>query len=106
MSYHVIVSFAKDREYDFKSLGGDVSVATQEDARKWLEKEFNDLQCEITSPTGKILIIDKLLSIARSAGEERFAQRSEWAAQYARNVALTLGRDLVRIDAENNRLGY
>lgn len=106
MSYHVIVSFAKDREYDFKSLGGDVSVTTQEDARKWLEKEFSDLQCEIISPTGKILIIDKLLSIARSAGEDRFSQRSEWAAQYARNVALTLGRDLVRIDAEHNRLGY
>lgn len=106
MAYHIIVSFAKDREYEFKSQGGEVSVTTQEDARKWLEKEFNDLQCEILSPTGKILIIDKLLAVAQKAGEERFAQRSEWAAQFARNVALTLGRDLVRVDVEHMRLGY
>ena len=106
MNHHIIISFAKDRVYEFKSAVGEVSVTTQDDARKWLEKEFNDLRCEITSPTGKILIIDKLLAVAEKAGEERFAQRSEWANQYARNVALTLGRDLVRVDVEHMRLGY
>lgn len=106
MTYHIIISFARDRVYEFKPTAGEVSVTTQEDARKWLEKEFNDLRCEITSPTGKILIIDKLLAVAAQAGEERFAQRSEWACQYARNVALALGRDLVRVDVEHMRLGY
>lgn len=106
MTYHIIVSFAKDREYEFKSTGGEVSVINQEEARRWLEKEFNDLKCEILSPTGKILIIDKLLAVAQKAGEERFSQRSEWAIQFARNVALTLGRDLVRVDVEHMRLGY
>ena len=104
MNYHIIVSFAKDRAYEFKSAGsGGVS---QEEARSWLEKEFNDLNCEITSPTGKILIIDKLLAVARYAGEERFSQYTEWPKQYARNVAATLGRDLVRVDVEHMRLGY
>lgn len=106
MDYHIIVSFAKDRAYEFKSTGGAVSFSTQEEARKWLEKEFNDLKCEVTSPTGKILIIDKLIAVAQKAGEDRFAQRTEWAVQYARNVALTLGRDLVRVDVEHMRLGY
>ncbi|MCE1171070.1 hypothetical protein [Azovibrio restrictus] len=106
MTYHIIVSFAKDRAYEFKSASGEVSVTTQEEARRWLDKEFADLKCEITSPTGKILIIDKLLAVARTVGESRFSQENEWARQYARNVALTLGRDLVRVDVEHMRLGY
>lgn len=106
MNYHIIVSFAKDKAYEFKSSGAEITTTNQEEARKWLEKEFNDLKCEILSPTGKILIIDKLIAVAQKAGEDRFAQRSEWAVQFARNVALTLGRDLVRVDVEHMRLGY
>jgi hypothetical protein len=107
MSYHVIVSFAKDREYVFKSDSHDALLPSrQEDARRWLENAFSEMNCEITRPTGKVLIIDKLLAVARAAGEARFAEGGEWARQYARNVALTLGRDLVRIDVENMRIGY
>ncbi len=106
MSYHVIVEFGKDKAYDFKAASAEVSITTPEEARGWLEKEFSAMGCEITSPTGKILIIDKLLAVAQKAGQTRFADADEWARQYARNVALTLGRDLVRVDVEHMRLGY
>jgi hypothetical protein len=104
MSYQVIVSFGPESEYDFKF--GDTGYGSNEsEARAWLDKEFKDMHCEITSPTGKVLIIDKLLAVARAAGAERFASASAWAQQYVHNVAQVIRRDLVRVDVAGNRIG-
>jgi len=104
MSYQVIVSFGPGEEYDFK-FGDTGFGASEEDARAWLDKEFKDMHCEVVSPTGKVLIIDKLLAVARTAGAERFAPASAWAQLYVRHVAQVMQRDLVRIDVGGNRIG-
>lgn len=102
MHHQVIVSFAKDRQYDFKVVGG----STSEEARLWLDHEFRALGCEVLTPTGKILAVDRILSVARDAGEQRFREHGAWAEQFARNTAAILGRDLVRVDVEHYCIGY
>lgn len=106
MSHHVIVSFGKDQEYDFKFGAYELAGRTNAEARAWFDHEFQRLNCEITSPTGKILIIDKILAVAKYAGPDAFTQQEEWGKQFARQAALVLGRDLVRVDVAGNRLGY
>ncbi|MCL2346484.1 MAG: hypothetical protein FWC58_11620 [Desulfobulbus sp.] len=102
MQHHVIVTFGKDCEYDFKFSGG-IMI---DEARKWFDREFDTLECDVNTPTGKILAVDRILSVAKYAGEKRFHDQRTWAEQFARNTAAVLGRDLIRVDVEHYSIGY
>lgn len=106
MQHQVIVAFGKDREYDFKFSSGDLAGRNVDEARQWFDHEFNALGCEVATPTGKILIIDRILSVARYAGEDRFRDQEAWAEQFAKYAALILARDLIRVDVANYSIGY
>jgi hypothetical protein len=51
---------------------------------------------------GKVLALDKVLEVAREAGEKRFAGDIAWAEAYARAVLATLNRDAVRVDVSES----
>lgn len=106
MQHHVIVSFGKEKEYEFKFADGEFTGQSADEARRWLDKEFTKLECEPSNPMGKVLIIDKVLNVARYGGESRFAEASTWARDFARQTALALGRDTVRVDVANFTIGY
>ncbi len=106
MLYHVTVSFGKGKEYEFEFSETELLESSPEEARRWLDKEFSELKCEPTNPTGKVLIIDKILGIARCGGEQRFMDGKRWATQFARYTALALGRDLIRVDVDGYTIGY
>jgi hypothetical protein len=102
MQHHVIVSFGRGNEFEFKMAGG----ASVEDARKWFDHEFNVLGCTVLTPTGKILAVDRILSVAKYAGAARFRAQQTWAEQFAKYTVALLGRDLIRVDVEHYRIGY
>jgi hypothetical protein len=102
MQHHVMVSFGKDSEFDFKFAGS----ATAEDARNWFASEFDKLECDVATPTGKILAVDRILSVAKYAGIQRFREQTTWAEQFARYTAAILGRELIRVDVEHYSIGY
>lgn len=104
MAHHIIVSFGKETEFEYK-FGSDTS-RTVEEARRWFDEEFTKLECDVATPTGKILIIDKILNVARYAGRDRFDKSLDWGELFARNAARVLDRDLIRIDIANNTIGY
>ncbi len=106
MLYQVIVAFGKDKEYEFKMSDADLAGRSAEEARRWFDKEFTDLECEPSNPVGKVLIIDKILSVARYGGEERFASGKGWASDFARYAALALGRDMIRVDVQTFTISY
>lgn len=98
MPYNVIVSFARDRQYEFKFLDNDKDLFTPDQAQEWLGHEWEDLDCVPTNPVGKILRLDKVLLVAQYAGEKRFAEAGDWAQRYARAVVSVLDRDNVLVD--------
>jgi hypothetical protein len=106
MVYHVTVSFGKGKEYPYQFAEDELAGGSSEEARRWFDKEFSDLKCEILNPVGKVLIIDKILSVARGGGEQRFIDGKTWAAAFARYTALALGRDTIRVDVEAFTIGY
>jgi len=106
MQHQVIVSFGKDLEFDFKLGHCESGGVASEEARKWFDREFVALECDVATPTGKILAVDRILSVAKYAGEARFRQQPEWAQQFARYTATILGRDLIRVDVANYSIGY
>ncbi|MCM8595648.1 hypothetical protein [Accumulibacter sp.] len=106
MIYHVIVSFGRDRHYEYRFSNAELAGGSPEEARRWFDKEFADLECEPSNPMGKVLIIDKILNVARYGGEPRFVERQEWATRFARYTALALSRETVHIDVAAFNIGY
>lgn len=106
MVYNVKVVFGKDREYDYVFHDADLAGTTAEAARHWFDREFDTLECEPSNPVGKVLIIDKILNVAKYGGEQRFSDRKEWAQGFARNAAAALGRDTIRVDVVDFSIGY
>lgn len=102
MQHHVIVSFGRNREYEFRFSGG----GQADEARRWFEREFRTLECDVATPTGKILAVNRILSVARYAGEARFRDQHVWSEQFAKHTAAILGRDLIRVDVPNYTIGY
>lgn len=106
MIYHVTVVFGKGREYEQKFDASELTGQTPEQARRWFDQQFTALECEPTNPVGKVLIIDKILHVAQAGGESRFSEGKEWAAEFARNAALALGRDTIKVDVAEFAIGY
>ncbi len=104
MPYTVTVSFARDNEYVFKFLDG-TTLPMPETAQQWLDREWTDLDCVPRNPLGKVLTLDKLLSVARYAGEKRFAEGGPWPQDYALAALAVLGRDAVRVDVAEQVVG-
>jgi hypothetical protein len=106
MSRRVIVSFGPDTEFEYFVAAADVAGQTADLARQWFDREFVALECDVPSPIGKVLIADRVLSVAKYAGAERFREQGDWARQFARSTAVMLDRDLVRVDVPNYTVGY
>lgn len=105
MQHHVIVSFGRDQEFEYK-IAGSTASSQMEDARKWFEKEFDALECDVATPTGKVLAVDRILSVAKYAGAARFAGDPAWGERFARQAAAILGRELIKVDVVNYSIGY
>jgi len=102
MQHHVIVSFGKSNIFEYKLIGG----TPAEEARQWFDHEFTALECDVATPTGKILAVDRILSVAKYAGEARFRDQCGWAEQFAKYTSAILGRELIRVDVEHYSIGY
>jgi hypothetical protein len=55
---------------------------------------------------GKVLLADRILSVAKYSGEQRFRDHPEWAEQFARNAAAMMGREVIRVDVEKYTIAY
>jgi hypothetical protein len=104
--HHVIVSFGKDIEFEFKLVSADVEKQSIDAARQWFDREFVALECDVASPIGKVLSADRVLSVAKYSGARRFKDEHDWAADYAKHAAALLGRDVIKVDVPNYTVGY
>lgn len=95
MRNEVSVKTAEGQEFTF-----DLENRTpmrNEEARLWLDAEYQRLGCALLRPTGKLLLADKVLVIARDAGAEQLAD-PQWGPQFASAASGALGRPAVHID--------
>ncbi len=103
---HVIVSFGKDSDIEFKLSDADLQGLTPDAARQWLSREFEELEADVPTSIGKVLLVDLILSVAKYSGERRFRQQPDWAEQFAKNAAVLMGRNVLRVDVANYTVGY
>lgn len=101
MSSIVNIVFDRNREHELIAHAG----PSREEANRWLDEQWEALECEPSNPMGKVLVLDRILGIAQYAGEKRFANPGEWAQQYADAVATVLNRPVVRVDVADRIVG-
>jgi hypothetical protein len=104
-SREVVVQFGGGKELEYK-LSAVEGGQTREAARDWFDREFVALECDVASPIGKVLSADRVLSVAKYAGAQRFEDDPQWAHEYARNAAALLDADFIRVDVPNYSIGY
>lgn len=105
MSYIIIVSFDPNKEYEIMLHDNDIQGMDKEQARAWLAKEFEEMECVPSNPMGKVLLLDMILNVARYGGEERFEEHGEWARHYAIAIAVVLERPVIKVDVNNFVVG-
>jgi hypothetical protein len=106
MHQYVTVSFGADKLFEYRLTADDVAGTTAEQARRWFDHEFAELECDVPTPMGKVLMVDRILSVARYSGERRFRDHPDWAEKFARNAAAMTGREVLRVDVERNTIDY
>lgn len=102
MAGTVTVRFSPEREFPLR-----VAAPTERSAAvRWLEDEFIRLGAEPVRASGKVLLADRLLSIAVAAGADAFETDPGWAAAYAASAIGAIGHELVAVDLESMRVRY
>ena len=104
MNAEVSIRFGPDLTIEF-SVPFTSDATAQEAAREWLDRTYNQFGCEPTRPTGKVLLLDKILCIADAAGEKHFQRDPEWGESYARAVSCALDRTGVQVDVQGRTVG-
>lgn len=86
----------------------EVQPMPHDQARAWLDDQFNFFGCDPIRLTGKVLTADKVLCVAQAAGEERFrdAAHQDWALSYARAASAALAKPVVTVDLPAQTVGY
>ena len=95
MHSEVTVHLASNQEFriDLKSA----EPMDHETGRRWLDEQFLALDCEPLRASGKVLLADKVLTVARAAGAALLADAS-WSHNFARATSAALARPVVRVD--------
>jgi hypothetical protein len=99
MKAQVSIRFSPDVTIEF-SVAFASDATAQVRAREWLDRTYDEFGCEPTRPTGKALLLDKILGIADAAGQKHFQRDSGWGKLYAQAVSSALDRTSVRVDVE------
>ena len=103
MHSEVIVTLAPGQEFRLSPEPG--ASPDHEAARRWLDAQFVQLECEPLRSSGKVLFADKVLVIAQAAGE-RLLGDAAWSAQFAAACVGALACPIVRIDVPAMAVRY
>jgi hypothetical protein len=91
------------QEFSFSMEGKEPQA--NDEARKWLDEQFANLECEPLRASGKLLLADKVVVIAREAGSKHFADAA-WGAAFAAAASAALGKKLLHVDADTLSVTY
>lgn len=105
MRNEVIVVLDADREYRVETQS--LAPLSSEDGRLWLDGQFVELDCEPLRATGKVLLADKLVVVAREARSRTGLFDDEgWRNAYALAAQAVLSKPLIRIDVPAMSISY
>lgn len=106
MARTLTVVFGSGKEFEYTIGESELASVAEDAAWRWFDREYAELDCQASSPVGKVLVIDKILNVAKFSGETRFAGDLAWAQEFARHAGRLLDRDKVRVDVGNAAISF
>jgi hypothetical protein len=106
MACHLAVVFADGERLDYELSDADVSRFDQDAAHAWLGEEFEAAGCVPSNPVGKLLLADKIVSLAKAQSRRIFDPPTPWMKDFLAATAAALRCPVVTIDVGNHTLGY
>lgn len=105
MRSEVTVIFDTRRTVD---LAVDVAPSPQaaRDARDWFEAAWDTLGCEPLRPSGKVLLLDKIMGVADALGYDILASDAKESREFAQHAALALDKPRIVVDLPGLSVGY
>lgn len=91
----VLLEDGQEFFHDFDSA----DAMSNEDGRRWLDQEFLRMDCEPLRASGKVLIVDKVVVVAKAAGAQLLGD-AQWLAQFARASVGAVGRPTVVVNTK------
>jgi hypothetical protein len=106
MRSQVTVSWDEANTYLFDL--DEVQPMPHEQARAWLDEQFQTWDCDPIRLSGKVLTADKVLLVAEAAGKPHFAlpEHREWALTFSRAASAALAKPVVTVDLTTMAIGY
>ena len=87
-------------------VDADPTDANASAARKWLDDTWEQMGCEPVRPSGKVLLLDKILGVTDAYGYTALSSDAARAQELASQIAHALGRSRVTVDLPGLRVGY
>ncbi|MGB6105793.1 MAG: hypothetical protein WBF88_18260 [Pusillimonas sp.] len=88
------------------SIDVEPDSASAQAARDWFDAAWIRLGCEPLRPSGKILLLDKILGVADALGYVQLSQDERLAQEFAVNAALALQKPRVTVDLPGLAVGF
>lgn len=100
-----VVRVVIDSQQDFRFELSHEQTVANDVARAWLDEQFLALDCEPLRASGKLLMVDKVMVVAREAGAKRLADEA-WGMAFAKAASAALGKPAVTIDIASMTVTY
>jgi hypothetical protein len=91
-------------ERKFALTEADLADLDSGKAAEWLAEEFVSAGAVVPNRLGKILLVDKVIVLARSRAAAEFAEPTPWVKEFLRAVAVTIDRRSITIDLSKSSL--
>jgi hypothetical protein len=105
MRRDVSINFGRGRTIELQ-VQVDQSPQSASRAREWLDATYEKMGCEPIRPSGKVLLIDKILAIAIAAGYEGLSSDRKLLESLASQSAAALDRARIAIDTDSLTVGF
>ncbi|WP_345796519.1 hypothetical protein [Castellaniella sp. MT123] len=105
MQGHVIVIFDAQRSLEF-SVDAPVDGDRARAARAWFGQNWDSLGCEPLRVSGKVLLLDKILGVAKALGYTNLSSRADLAREFAVHAIQALEKPRVTVDLPGLAIVY
>ncbi|ETH87317.1 hypothetical protein L560_4024 [Bordetella pertussis STO1-CHOC-0018] len=75
-------------------------------ARDWFDSAWEMLGCEPLRPSGKVLLLDKILGVADALGYDTLSGDAKESREFAEQAALALGKARIVVDLPGLMVGH
>jgi hypothetical protein len=105
MRSEVIVVLDAGKEYRTDTSG--LTPMSSDEGRQWLDEQFISMDCEPLRASGKVLLADKLVVVARAARTRSgLFDDEQWRNRYAVAAQAVLSKPLIRVDVPAMSISY